>query len=248
MSRFQVLVVGVGDAFTARHHSTSVVLRADGFSLGIDCPDRYREALQTAGAKAGQAGLIEAVDHLLITHLHGDHVNGLEGFAFYKHFVEHKRLGLVISPEVRQVIWEQRLMAPMGTLWDGQNFRQLGFDDYFQLLPLPFDQTTSVGPFRIRTRRTVHHIPTSALLVEAQGRTFGFSADTAFDPGLINFLKAADLIFHETNHGPAHTPYERLAALPADLRQKMRLVHYADDFDVGKSTIRVATEGELLEV
>lgn len=248
MSPFQVLVVGVGDAFTARHHSTSLLLRAEGFTLGIDCPDRYREALDSAGAKSGLGGLTEAVDHLLITHLHGDHVNGLEGFAFYKHFVEQKRLGLVISPEVRQVIWEERLKAPMGTLWDGQTFRHLGFDDYFQLHPLPFDQLTSVGPFRIRARRTIHHIPTSALLVQAQGRCFGFSADTAFDPGLIDFLSEADLILHETNHGPAHTPYERLAALPSELRQKMRLIHYADHFDVDASVIRVATEGELLLV
>lgn len=248
MSPFEVLVVGVGDAFTARHHSTSLLLRADGFTLGVDCPDRYREALDSAGKKAGLSGLTEAVDHLLITHLHGDHVNGLEGFAFYKHFVEHKRLGLVISPEVRQVIWEQRLSAPMGTLWDGQAFRRLGLEDYFQLHDLPFDQATTLGPFRIRARRTVHHIPTSALLVEAQGRCFGYSADTAFDPELIDFLLEADLILHETNHGPAHTPYDRLAALPPELRQKMRLIHYSDDFDVRGSNIRVATEGELLEV
>ena len=102
------------------------------------------------------------------------------------------------------------------------------------------------GPFRIRARRTVHHVPTSALLVEAGGRTFGYSADTAFDPALIDFLSPADLILHETNLGPAHTPYDSLAALPADLRARMRLIHYPDGFDTSGSAIAALEEGEVL--
>lgn len=246
-SKFEVTVVGVGDAFTARHHSSALLLEADGYCLGIDCPDRYRGALAHAGAARGRPIDPGAVDQLLITHLHGDHVNGLEGYAFYKRFVEQKRLGLWLSPEARQVIWEGRLQAPMGRLYDGVDFRTLTFEDYFDDHPLPFDRTTQVGPFRIQTRRTLHHIPTSALLVEYGGRTLGISADTAYDPELLQFLSAADLIIHETNHGPAHTPYERLAELPEALRAKMRLIHYPDEFDLAASVIRPLREGEVLE-
>ena len=82
--------------------------------------------------------------------------------------------------------------------------------------------------------------------MEAGGRTLGYSADTAFDPGLIDFLSAADLIIHETNLGPAHTPYEQLAALPADLRARMRLIHYPDGFDTSGSAIAALSEGEVL--
>src|SRR5262249_53487911 len=149
------------------------------------------------------------------THVHGDHMNGLEGVAFFKHFVEQKRVRLVTSPEGRAGIWDQRLRASMSALWDGQHFRELGFDGYFQLVPLSWSDEIAVGPFRIRARRTRHHVPTSALLVEAGGRRLGWSSDTAFDPDLIAFLAQADLIIHETNFGPAHTPYASLAALPA---------------------------------
>jgi ribonuclease BN (tRNA processing enzyme) len=83
--------------------------------------------------------------------------------------------------------------------------------------------------------------------VEAGGRTLGYSADTAFDPELIAFLEPADLIIHETNFGPAHTPYSALAALPAELRAKMRLIHYADGFDTEASNIVALREGEVLE-
>jgi len=187
-----------------------------------------------------------AIDDVLVTHVHGDHMNGLEGFAFYKRFVEGKRVRLVASPEVRAAIWDERLKAPMSALWDGARFQTLGFDDYFEHVPLDWASPITVGPFRIRARRTIHHVPTSALLVEAAGRTLGYSSDTAFDPELIEFLSPADLIIHETNFGPAHTPYAALAGLPADLRTRMRLIHYSDLFDASSSAIAVVREGEVL--
>src|SRR5439155_2780974 len=58
----------------------------------------------------------------------------------------------------------------------------------------------------------------------------GVSADTAFDPTLVQWLQAADLVVHEASGGFMHTPYADLAALPETLRKKMRLIHYPDDF------------------
>jgi hypothetical protein len=94
----------------------------------------------------------------------------------------------------------------------------------------------------------VHHVPTCALLIDVGGRTLGYSCDTAYDPGLIEWLSDADLIVHETNVGPAHTPYEHLAAQPADLRDRMRLIHYQDVFDTEASVITALREGERLVV
>ena len=246
MSDFEVIVLGVGDTFSENHHSTAVLLVCDGFHLAIDCPDMYRGVLKAAATRAGRPLSLADIDHILITHVHGDHMNGLEGAAFFKHFAEGKRVRLVTSPEVRAVIWDERLTASMSALWDGQRFQQLGFDDYFDHVPLSWSGDTVVGPFRIRARRTVHHVPTSALLIEAGGRTLGYSSDTAFDPELLAFLEPADLIIHETNYGPAHTPYAALAALPAELRARMRLVHYPDGFDVAASTITALREGDVL--
>jgi ribonuclease BN (tRNA processing enzyme) len=243
---WDVIALGVGDTFSERHHSTALLLVCDGFHLAIDCPDMYRGVLRSAAERCGRPLSLAEIDHVLITHVHGDHMNGLEGVAFYKHFVDGRPVRLVTSPDVRAVIWDQRLRASMGTLWNGQQFRQLGFDDYFDHLPLAWTEETVVGPFRIRARRTRHHVPTSALLIEAGGRTLGYSSDTAFDPELIAFLGEADLIIHETNYGPAHTPYASLATLPGDLRARMRLIHYPDQFDTAGSVIQPVREGEIL--
>jgi len=105
------------------------------------------------------------------------------------------------------------------------------------------------GPFSIECRKTIHHVPTTALRVRhaASGRTLGHSADTAFEPALIEWLARADLVVHETNYG-VHTPYEKLAALPEDLRARMRLIHYPDDFDLAASVIEPLHQGRVYHV
>jgi ribonuclease BN (tRNA processing enzyme) len=246
MSELEVVVLGVGDTFSEQNHSTALLLECAGFRLAIDCPDQYRSVLKAAAEKSGRALSLSDIDHVLITHLHGDHMNGLEGAAFFKHFVDGKRLQLLTTPELREQIWEQRLKASMGVLWNGSEHRELSFDDYFEHVPLSWAHPIELGPFRIHARRTVHHVPTSALFIEAAGRSLGYSADTAFDPQLIAFLEPADLIIHETNLGPAHTPYAALAGLPAALRRKMRLIHYPDSFDVAASVITPLREGDVL--
>ncbi|HET9954392.1 MAG TPA: MBL fold metallo-hydrolase [Polyangiaceae bacterium] len=242
-SGFEVIVLGAGDTFSEHLHPTALLLEAQGFRLAIDCPDSYRAILRHASVRSNRPLSIADIDCVLITHVHGDHMNGLEGFAFYKHFVEHKRVRLVASREVRQGLWEQRLKLSMGTLWDGARFHSLEFEDYFDYVPLDWHEPLELGPFRIRARRTVHHVPTSALHVECQGRAFAYSSDTAFDPELIRFLEPANLIFHETNYGPAHTPYESLLTLPAELRERVRLIHYSDLFVASVLEARAAASG-----
>lgn len=245
---FEVVALGIGDTFTAKHNPGSLLLRHDGEHLAIDCPDRYLGVLAEAERSTGWRGLAANTHRMLITHVHGDHMNGLEGYAFYKHFVECRKLQLLCVPEVRETLWEKRLAAPMSQLWTGTGYRHLVFDDYFDFTPLDWDRGVTCGPFLIRSRPTIHHVPTSALLITAGGRTLGYSADTAFDPALIDFLDAADLIIHETNCGPAHTRYEDLATLDVRIRTKMRLIHYSDQYETALSVIPMAIQGQVINI
>jgi hypothetical protein len=96
-------------------------------------------------------------------------------------------------------------------------------------------------------RPTIHHIPTSALRLSTGDKTFGYSADTAFDPSLIEWLSASDVFFHETNLG-VHTPLSSLVDLPETVQRKMRLIHYPDFHDVERSPIACTHEGDRLDV
>ncbi|HEY8074670.1 MAG TPA: MBL fold metallo-hydrolase [Labilithrix sp.] len=245
----KLYVLGVGDTFTEKHVTHSLLVEADGFRLAIDCPDSYRRVLKQARDKNGASSLdLFGIDDFLVTHVHGDHMNGLEGVGYFKRFAQQKRAALHTIAPVKETMWSERLAGPMGQLWNGTEFLSLGFDDYFAWSPLALDTTTQIGPFTVRARLTKHHVPTSALLLEHGGRKLGISSDTAFDPSLVEWLAEADLIVHETNYGPAHTKYEDLLRLGDDVKRKMRLIHYPDEFDVGASAIRCVLEGDAIEV
>jgi hypothetical protein len=122
----------------------------------------------------------------------------------------------------------------------------LALEDYANVSPLGPGRTR-IGALELEWRPTRHHVPTSALRIHAAGRTLGYSADTAFDLELVEWLAASDLFFHETNYG-THTPLASLVALPERLRARMRLIHYPDDHDPDRSPIPCAREGERHEL
>ena len=230
---FALLMNGVGDAFSLRHYGTSFLLERGEEIYAVDCPDLYRRALREHAFPYKEGILdVEHLDGLILTHLHGDHVNGLEMVLAYLRFVHHKKLKLYTSEEVAKDLWERRLAVSLGTMWDGQRFQSLTMADYLDLTILPWETPTAIGSFTVTTRRTLHHIPTMALRFTDGDASLGHSCDTAYDPTLIAWLEECDIFLHEANFGPAHTPLERLLELPESTRKKMLLVHYSDLLDL----------------
>lgn len=243
------LILGIGDAFTRRHFSTSALIHApNGFVL-IDCPDLVHRALHEATTAAGWAVRAEEIDDIIVTHLHGDHCNGLESFGFYRRLFRMRNPGSIVprlhinAPSAAR-LWERlspAMHAPMG------GSRPSKLEDYFDVRVLDPDGTSEIAGLAVNCRMTLHPIPTTGLLLRDRHSCLGWSSDTPFDPEHIRWLSEADVIVHESNLGASHTPIEKLDRLSVAIRDKMRLIHLADDFDPKQTGLRILRQGEVVE-
>ncbi len=245
----RVIPLGVGDAFSERNYSSALAVETSQGILLVDCPHPIRKMLREASDASGVDLSPARIVGVALTHLHADHASGLESFAYFHHFAVGRRLRVLCHPAVAERLWDGHLAAGMEQLLprvEGPH-ESRRLEDWIELVSLDEHAPISLDGFQLRCRRTIHHIPTTAFRIRSGGRELGYSADTAFDPSLIEWLAEADLVVHETNFG-VHTPYEKLAELPAELRARMRLIHYPDSLDLDSSAIEPLREGRVYEV
>ena len=247
----RALILGVGDAFTTVSYGTSAIVEGPGGLVMIDCPDLVHRAIREACEKSGWSVDIRSVDDIVLTHLHGDHCNGLESVGFKRPVYRlrgesHIRPRLHTHPEAARRVWER--LAPAMDAPFLRPGEPSTLDDFFDLRTFTIGEPFEVCGLTIETRTTIHPIPTVGLLISDGTRTLGWSGDTAFDQDHIQWLDRADLIVHETNLGPAHTNVGMLNALPERIRAKLRLTHIYDEFDPASTTIPVLSEGQIIEL
>jgi ribonuclease BN (tRNA processing enzyme) len=250
MSGPRLLVLGVGDAFSALHYSSSFAVEAHGRWLLIDCPHPIFKMLHEAGQQSGLTLDLKQLDGLVLTHLHADHCSGLEGLAFYYRYILNQRVPLYTHADVVADLWSRSLAAGMEFSLQkiGLPPVQRVLDEFFDVHLLAPGQPATIGSFTIDCRPTIHNIPTIAVRVSGGGRSLGYSADTIFDPNLVEWLAASELVIHEASGTFMHTPYAALAALPEPLRRKIRLIHCPDDFDDANSVLELLHQGQLYSI
>jgi ribonuclease BN (tRNA processing enzyme) len=236
VTELRLVALGIGDAFSALYYSTSLALVApDGRWLLVDCAHPIRKVLREASLSSGVDLDLSRMAGLALTHLHADHASGLEGLGYYFKYIlpTLPRPDLFLGPKVLEAL---RLRKEA---------------ELFNLVPVA--EACQAGPFTLEARDVTHgDVPACAFRIGCGGRSVGHSGDTCFDPELIAWLAAADLVIHEAGAyeepNTFHTAYGRLAALPEPLRRKMRLVHCADDFAHDPSVIEPLRQGQVYAV
>lgn len=196
-----------------------------------------------------------AIDRVFVTHLHADHVGGLEELSLLSHYKfadpatgEPYRPELISSAKILDDLWSHSLEAGLGA----QAGRMASFADYFQLKTVLVDASTVA--FTMGARYEFRVFPTDHIRINTKydwpscglmitdtktNQSVMYSGDTRFDEnGLGSFMQAADIIFHDCQlvDSPitVHAQISELRSLDESIRKKMMLYHYEDVWDSPK--------------
>jgi ribonuclease BN (tRNA processing enzyme) len=191
------------------------------------------------------------------THSHADHIGGLECLALLNRYVGRKffnkpKTRMIITEEYQRILWDNSLRGGLERNEEGEGSKAMTFSDYFGIIR-PRWKTHQpretfevvVGGIKLELFRT-KHIPDNGPDWETSFISYGmliddrifFSGDTRFDEDLIEMYKdRSEIMFHDVQFflGGVHAPLANLRELPKSVKEKMLLMHYADDW--GKQDI-----------
>jgi ribonuclease BN (tRNA processing enzyme) len=176
------------------------------------------------------------VSAVYISHLHNDHIGGMEWLAFRSYFdPDAPKPRLIIAEEIVDELWKNALKGGMGRLDDGPAH----LDTYFDVTTFRDGECFAWGDVEMSPVRVTHFVsanqesPSFGLMIRSKNRSSFLTTDARFDPGnLMPFYEAADVIFHdcETVARPTdvHAHFTQLSTLPGAICAKMWLYHYND--------------------
>ena len=238
----QLVFAGVGSAFTKAQYQTNLLIIKGKDHLLVDCGTKCTQSLFELGIP------ITSIENILITHSHADHIGGLEEIALLGRYVTKKKPNMVISETYQHILWDMSLRG--GAAYNEEICGDiLSFKDFFNInrpkMLHDFPRETlsaKVGSIDLKMFRTMH-IPdvsnawnnsfwSCGIIIDERVM---FTSDTRFDRDLIESYCSKfnfEVIFHDCQFftGGVHASIEELNTLPADIKAKMILVHYGDNF------------------
>lgn len=225
--------LGTGAAFALENYQSNILVEtADGLLL-IDCGGDARFSL----ARCGHTAL--DITDVYISHLHADHIGGLEWLGISSYFARSRndpssRPKLHLRETLVADLW-QSLHGGMGTI-EG---RIADLSTYFDVRPIPRNGGFGFSGTAFQCVQVVHYydgyeiVPTYGLLFERNQITVFMTGDTQFTPNqMTEFRARADYIFQDCETAPfqsgVHTHYEELGILDEQSKGRMWLYDYQD--------------------
>lgn len=224
--------LGSGSAFTVgadNFQSNMLLVSEQGNKLLIDCGSDIRFSLNTAGLS-----YLDITD-IYISHLHADHVGGLEHIGFSTKFDPRcNKPILYLSKELASQLWNNTLSGGMRSI-EGD---VADLDTFFKVNKIEHDNYFFTWEdIQFNLVKTIHVnngyfiTPSYGLFFEVDGIKVFLTTDTQFCVDKIGeFYERADIIFHDCetskNRSIVHAHYNDLVTLPQKIKNKMWLYHY----------------------
>ena len=238
----RVVFIGVGSAFSKRHRQSNMLIIQNDHHILIDCGTQGPLALNDIGLN------VLKVRCYLPTHSHADHVGGMEEVALMSRYTPNmSKPKMIILRDYQDLLWSKTLSGG-AEFCEANQGRSLQITDFFEILR---PKTIEVdgrkfwvyqhGPIELMIMRTRHFPDTAVSVDESQwccgiyvNRRVWISGDTMFDQEYpLRFSKEAEVMFHDCQlfYGGVHSSYHELMTLPDEVRAKIMLYHFGDNWN-----------------
>ncbi|STX50077.1 metal-dependent hydrolase of the beta-lactamase superfamily transporter III [Legionella busanensis] len=226
----KITFLGAGSAFTVGddNFQSNVLLESNGDSLLIDAGADLRLSLFALNRS------YHDIHNIYITHLHSDHIGGLEWLALATYFDDTYpgKPTLYAEEKLMQALWHS-LAGGLSTL----AYQQASLNTYFNVQAIGKEHAFTWQKIQFKLIQAIHvysnyHLlPCYGLLFSYGTSRIFYSADTQYNPYLIQQLnKEVDLFFHDCEtqeiKSGVHAHYSELRQLPTEIKRKMWLYHY----------------------
>jgi ribonuclease BN (tRNA processing enzyme) len=225
MTEVEVQFLGSGDALgSGGRFQTCILVRSGTDSFLIDCGASSLIAMKKFGIDP------EAIDRVLLSHLHGDHFGGIPFLLLDGQFSRRTRSLTIAGPEGV----ESRVVAGMEVLFPGSSKVERKFSISFADFQPQKEMT--LGALSIIPYEGVHPSgsPSLSLRIQTAGRVIAYSGDTEWTEALPVAARDADLFICEAYYFEKKIKYHLdyrtiLERLPRIGCKKIILTHLSQD-------------------
>lgn len=213
------IIIGCGHSESFDHFNNNALLRTPRGNLLIDAGYTIKPALHAQGLT------IKDINAVFITHVHGDHVFGLERLAYESLFRYGTRIDLYYHESLYNELWHQTLKGSMGRHGDGE----ADLSDYFNLHPID-SLHCEIYSMQFQLFQNAHTPGKPSFGININDYVF-YSGDTT---AIADIIKKQSFVvgFHDvtlSEFNPVHASIDSLIEqYPEDIRKKLYLMSYED--------------------
>ncbi len=206
-------------------HSNMIINNEKGSRLLIDCGTDIPYSLHKEGLSWND------ISHIYVSHLHADHVGGLEWFANHVRERGEGKPTLYLSSHLVEDLWNRALLGGVKRNQDDC------LENFFHVVALQDNEPFVWEGITFNLIQVLHYLngfrimPSYGLMFEINGKKVFLTTDTQHTfSHLSEYYHQADIIFHDcatfTGRSTVHAHYTDLVMLDPSIKKKMWLYHY----------------------